>query len=76
MGMACRHCRSRLLVALYLFEPRLVDSHTTVVIPFHERIFIVRSLHGTNFPSRLSEVAQTFDAVSRSQFLVSGGGLR
>jgi len=53
----------------------LVESHTTVIIPFDDRVIFVRLLNGAEFSSRLSEVAQTLDAISGIQFLAGGGGL-
>jgi hypothetical protein len=60
---------------LHLLEQRLVESHTTVIIPFEDRVIVVRLLNGAQFSSRLSEVAQTLDAISRIQFLIWGRGL-
>src|SRR5580700_770189 len=54
------------------FEPRLVQSHTTVIIPFDHRVIFVSLLNCADFSSRLSEVAQTLDAISGTQFLVGG----
>jgi len=59
---------------LNLLEPRLVESHTTVIIPFDDRVIFVNLLNCAEFSSRLSEVAQTLDAISGIQFLVSGRG--
>ena len=56
-------------------EPRLVQSHTTVIIPLYNRVVFVRLLNCSEFSSRLSEVAQTLDAISGSQFLVGSRGL-
>jgi hypothetical protein len=52
-----------------------VESHTTVIIPFDDRVIFVNLLNCAEFSSRLSEVAQTFDAISGVQFLVAGRGL-
>src|ERR1700687_454613 len=60
---------------LNFLEPRLAESHTTVIIPFDDGVIFVRLLHSAEFSSRLSEVAQTFDAISGGQFLVGGSGL-
>jgi hypothetical protein len=60
------------LCGLNLLEPRLVESHTTSIIPFDDRVIFVSLLHCAEFPSRLSEVAQTLDAISGIQFLVGG----
>ena len=60
---------------LNFLEPRLMESHTTIIIPFDYRVIFVRLLNRAEFPSRLSEVAQTLHAISWSQFLVGGRGL-
>src|ERR1019366_9682411 len=60
---------------LDLLERRLVDSHTTVIIPLDDRVIFVSSLNCAEFSIRLSEVAQTLDAISGSQLLAGGGGL-
>ena len=52
-----------------------MESHTTVVIPLDDRVLFVSSLNCADFSSRLSEVAQTLDPISGSQFLVGGRGL-
>jgi hypothetical protein len=63
------------LCRLNFLERRLVDSYSTVIIPFDECVLVVSPLNCTEFSSRLSEVAQTFDAISGAQFLTGGGGL-
>jgi hypothetical protein len=60
---------------LDLLERRLVDSHTTVIIPLDDRVIFVSSLNCAEFSIRLSEVAQTLDAISGSQLLARGGRL-
>jgi hypothetical protein len=50
---------------LNLLEGRLVNSHTTVIIPLEDRVLFVSSLNCAEFSSRLSEVAQTLDALRR-----------
>jgi hypothetical protein len=60
---------------LHLLEPRLVQSHTTVMIPLHKRIVFVRLLHGSEFSSRLSKISQTLDAITGIQFRVGSGRL-
>jgi hypothetical protein len=52
----------------------LAESHTTVIIPFDDRVIFVSLLHCAELPSRPSEVAQTLDAISGIQFLVGGKG--
>jgi hypothetical protein len=60
---------------LHLLERRLVESHTAVIIPFDDRVIVVSLLNCAQFSSRLSEVAQTLDAISGSQLLAVGRGL-
>ena len=52
-----------------------MHSHTSVIIPLHDRVIFVSLLNCAEFSSRLSEVAQPFDTISGIQFLVAGGGL-
>ena len=49
-----------------------MESLTTVIIPFDDRVFFVRLLNCAEFSSRLSEVVQFLHAISRIQFLVGG----
>jgi hypothetical protein len=49
-------------------EPRLAESHAAVIIPLDDRVLIVRLFNSAQLPSRYSEVAQTFDAISGVQF--------
>jgi hypothetical protein len=58
-----------------LLEPRLVQSHSTVVIPLYERVVFVRLLNCSEFSSRLSEISQTLDAITGIQFRVGSSGL-
>src|SRR3984893_8691159 len=60
---------------LNLLEPRLAESHTTVIVPFDDGVIFVRLLNCAEFSSRHSEVAQTLDAISGIQFLVGGSGV-
>lgn len=60
---------------LYLLERGLVHSHTSVIIPFHDRVIFVSLLNCAQFSSRFSEVAQPLDAISGIQFLAAGSGL-
>jgi hypothetical protein len=53
----------------------LVDSYSTVIIPLDDRVLVVSSLNCAEFSIRLSEVAQTLDAISGTQLLAGGGGL-
>jgi hypothetical protein len=41
----------------------------SVIIPLHDRIPVVRPLHGAEFSGRLSEVAQTLDPISLDSVL-------
>src|ERR1017187_4161829 len=43
---------------LNLLEPRLAESHTTVIIPFDDRVIFVRLLNCAEFSSRLSKEPQ------------------
>jgi hypothetical protein len=60
---------------LNFLEPRLAESHTTIIIPFDDCVIFVRLLHCAKISSRHSEVAQTLDAISGIQFLIGGGGI-
>jgi hypothetical protein len=60
---------------LHFLKPRLPDFHTTVIIPFDNRIILVRPLDCTDLPGRYSEVAQTLDPISGTQFLAYAGRL-
>jgi hypothetical protein len=62
------------LGGLNLLGPRLVESYTTVIIPFDHRVIFVNLLNCAEFSSRLSKVAQTLDAISGFQFLIDGRG--
>ncbi len=66
---------TRLAGALDLLERGLVHSHTSVIIPLHDRIIFVSLLNCAEFSSRFSEVAQPLDTISGIQFLVAGRGL-
>jgi hypothetical protein len=55
------------LLRLNRSERRLLKSQTTVGIPFDDRVLFVCLLNCAEFSTRLSEVAQTLDAISRSQ---------
>jgi hypothetical protein len=59
-----------LVCRLNLLEPRLVESYTTAIIPFDDRVTLVSLLNSSEFPSRLSEVAQTLDPIAAPQILV------
>ena len=56
-------------------ERRLVDPHAAVIIPLDDRVIFVSLLNCAEFSIRLSEVAQTLDAISGNQTVASGGGL-
>jgi hypothetical protein len=49
---------------LNFLKPWLTDSHSTVIIPFDERVIFVRFLDCAQFPSGHSKVAQTLDPIS------------
>jgi hypothetical protein len=49
-----------------------MESHTTVIIPFDDRVCFVGLFDCAEFPSGLPEGAQTLDAISGIQFLVGG----
>jgi hypothetical protein len=48
----------------------LVESLTTVIIPFDNRVFFVRLLNCAEFSSPLSEVAQTLHTIAGLKVLV------
>ena len=51
-----------------------MDSHTTVIIRFDNCVIFVSLLYWAEFSHRLSEVAQTLDAISGIQFLAGSRG--
>ena len=51
-----------------------MESYPTVIIPFDDRVIFVRSFNCAEFSIRLSEVAQTLDAISGTQFRAGGRG--
>lgn len=59
---------------LNLLKPPLSNSVASVIIPLHDRILVVRLLHGAEFSGRLSEVAQALDPISGIQFVAAGRG--
>jgi hypothetical protein len=74
-GLASDLGRSARLCGLNLLERRLGESHATVIIPFDDRVIFVRLLNRAEFSSWLSEVAQTLDPISGTEFLVGSRGL-
>jgi hypothetical protein len=62
--MACR---------LHLLERQLVDSYSTVVIPFDERVMFIYLSDCAKLSRRDSEVTQTLDAISGTQFRAGAG---
>jgi hypothetical protein len=52
-----------------------VESSTTVIIPFDDRVIFVGLLDRAQFSIRLSEVTQTLDPISGIQLLARGRGL-
>ena len=57
-----------------LLKPPLSNSAASVIIPLHDRILVVRLLHGAEFSGQLSEVAQTLDPIFGIQFFAGGRG--
>jgi hypothetical protein len=53
----------------------LAESHTTVIIPFDDRVIFVGLLNCAEFSSWLSEIAQSFDAISGTQRQLGCRGL-
>jgi hypothetical protein len=47
-----------------LLEPRLVQSHSTVIIPLYKRIVAIRLLNCSEFSSWLSKISQALDAIT------------
>ena len=58
-----------------LLEPRLVQSHSTVIIPLYKRIVVIGLLNCSEFSSRLSKISQALDAITGIQFRVGSRGL-
>jgi hypothetical protein len=52
-----------------------MESHTTVTIPFNERVVFVSLLNCAEFSGGFSEVAKTLDAISGIQFRAGRSGL-
>ena len=50
-----------------------MNSYTSVVIPFDERVIFVNLPNCAKFSSRHSEIAQTFDAISGTQISARAG---
>jgi hypothetical protein len=71
----CALQQSQPCCGLNLLEPRLTESHTTVIIPFDDSVVFVSLLNCAELSKWLSEIAQTLDAISGIQFLVGGRGL-
>jgi hypothetical protein len=53
----------------------LVESRTTIIIPFDDRVIFVRLLNRAKYSGRLSEIAQLLDAISGIQLLAGSRGL-
>jgi len=49
-----------------------MQSCATVIVPFDDRVIFVSLLDCAEFSGRPSEVAQTLNAISGIEFLVSG----
>jgi hypothetical protein len=45
------------------------------MIPFDDGVIVVRSLNGSQFSSRLSEIAQSLDSISGIQLWAGSSGL-
>ena len=58
---------------LHPLERRLVDSDTSVIIPFDERIIFIHLSNRPKFSGRHSEVTQTLDAITGTQISASAG---
>ena len=58
-----------------LLEPRLVQSHSTVIIPLYKCIVFVGLLNCSEFSSRLPKISQALDAITGIQFRVGSRGL-
>jgi hypothetical protein len=52
----------------------LVQSDATVIVPFDERVIVVRLLNCAEFSRRPTEGSQTLDAISGNQLLDVGRG--
>jgi hypothetical protein len=50
-----------------------VDFYTIVIIPFDDRVIFIHLPNCAEFSRRQSEVAQTLNAISGTQFLTSAG---
>jgi hypothetical protein len=57
------------------FEPRLVQSHTTVIIPLYKRVVFVGLLNCSEFSGRLSKITQALYSITGTQFRVGSRGL-
>jgi hypothetical protein len=55
-------------LAADFLKPRLTQSHTTIIVPLDKRVIFIRSHNRSESSCRLSEVAQTHDAISGIQF--------
>jgi len=53
----------------------LLESLASIIIPFDHSILLVSLLDCAQLSRRLSEVAQTLDAISGLQFLVGASGI-
>jgi len=58
-----------------LLEPRLVQSHATVIIPLYKCIVFVGLLNCSEFSSRLPKISQALNAITGIQFRVGSKGL-
>jgi len=58
-----------------LLQPRLVQSHSTVIIPLYKRIVFVGLLNCSEFSGRLPKISQALNAITGIQFRVGSRGL-
>ena len=52
-----------------------MHSDATVIIPFDDCVIFVRLFNCAEFSGRLTEIAQTLDPISGTQFLAGSRGL-
>jgi len=60
---------------LGFLKPRLVNSGATVIIPLHDCVFFVSTFNSAELFCWFSEITQTLDAVTGSQFRAATRGL-
>ena len=62
------------IASLRFLKPRLMLSCATIIIPLYDCVIFISSLHGAELSCWFSKVAQTFDAITGSQFRVRTRG--